>query len=74
MVLLTAATLALAGCGRKGPLDLPANAGSAALQADEEAEQAAKPGVFNPSYGADSLPATPKGRKKSFILDPLLGN
>jgi hypothetical protein len=28
--------------------------------------------VFNPGYGADAAPAAAKGKKKSFILDPLL--
>lgn len=70
--------LALGGCGRKGPLDLPPTASSpaatpaAAGQADTEAEQAGRPGVFNPSYGTDAPPTAPKGGKKAFILDPLL--
>ena len=64
--------LALGGCGRKGPLDLPPNAaGSQATATDTEAEQAAKPSVFNPNYGSDT-PTAPKGRKKAFALDPLL--
>jgi len=71
--------LALGGCGRKGGLDLPPNAASAqataAEQADAEAERAAsKPSVFNPTYGAESGPVAPKGRKKAFVLDPLLNN
>jgi predicted small lipoprotein YifL len=72
---LSAAVLALGGCGRKGPLDLPPNAAaqnSVAAPTDTEAEHAAKPSVFNPTYGADAPPAAPKGSKKSFILDPLL--
>jgi len=76
IILLSAAALALGGCGRKGGLDLPPNASSqaatAAVQADTEAEQAARPSVFNPSYGSDAQPAAPKGRKKAFVLDPLL--
>ena len=75
IILLSAAVLALGGCGRKGPLDLPptgATQSSVAAPADTEAEQAAKPSVFNPSYGTDAAPAAPKGRKKPFILDPLL--
>jgi predicted small lipoprotein YifL len=73
IILVSAAVLALGGCGRKGPLDLPPNASSAAAAAtpDTEAEQAAKPSVFNPSYGSDT-PVAPKGRKKAFALDPLL--
>ena len=75
IILLSAAVLALGGCGRKGPLDLPPPAAaqsSVAAPADTEAEQAAKPSVFNPSYGTDAAPVAPKGRKKPFILDPLL--
>jgi predicted small lipoprotein YifL len=78
LVLLAAATLALAGCGRKGPLDLPPNASTPALaaaQTDTEAQrEASKPTLFDPSYGTEAAPAAPKGTKKSFVLDPLLGN
>jgi predicted small lipoprotein YifL len=77
IILLGVTALALAGCGRKGGLDLPPNASNASSQAaaaDSEAERAAQPGVFNPSYGADAPPTAPRGNKKSFILDPLLGN
>ena len=73
VILLSAAVLALGGCGRKGGLDLPPNAPqAAAAQSDTEAEQAARPGVFNPTYGTDAPPTAPKGRKKAFVLDPLL--
>jgi predicted small lipoprotein YifL len=75
MILLSAAVLALAGCGRKGGLDLPPNAPPvASAPADSDAEAASKPSVFNPTYGTDAPPAAPKGSKKSFILDPLLNN
>ena len=76
IILLSVTALALGGCGRKGPLDLPPNASNASSQAaaaDSEAERAAQPSVFNPSFGSDT-PEAPKGKKKSFILDPLLGN
>jgi predicted small lipoprotein YifL len=72
--------LALTGCGRKGPLDLPPTGSqtesqsSAAAPTDTAAQQAGTPSVFNPSYGSDASPVTPKGPKKPFILDPLLGN
>ncbi len=73
------AVLTLAGCGRKGPLDLPPNANSPTASAapapsDTASEAANKPGLFNPSYGSDAAPVAPKGRKKPFVLDPLLGN
>jgi predicted small lipoprotein YifL len=72
VIVLATATLALAGCGRKGPLDLPPNAPPSASAADDVERPAAKGSVFDPSYGADAPAAAPKGRKKSFVLDPLL--
>ncbi len=77
IIVLSAAVLALAGCGRKGPLDLPPTASAdaaAAAQADADHEPGAKASVYDPSYGANALPATPKGPKRPFILDPLLNN
>jgi predicted small lipoprotein YifL len=77
IVLLSAAVLALGGCGRKGPLDLPPNAASQADTAaatDTAAEQASKPSVFNPYYGTDAAPTATKGEKRSFVLDPLLNS
>jgi predicted small lipoprotein YifL len=78
IILLSAAVLALGGCGRKGGLDLPPTASpqaAAAAQADADHEHAASnPSVFDPSYGTDAPPAAPKGRKRSFILDPLLND
>jgi predicted small lipoprotein YifL len=76
IILLSAAVLALGGCGRKGQLDLPPHDATqqpvAAVPADAAADEAAKPSVFNPYYGTDAPPTAPKGTKKSFILDPLL--
>jgi predicted small lipoprotein YifL len=78
LVALAAVTLALAGCGRKGPLDPPptASAQSAVEQGDTDEERlaASKGSVFNPSYGANDLPKTPKGSKRTFVLDPLLNS
>jgi predicted small lipoprotein YifL len=76
LVAVAALALALAGCGRKGPLDLPPTAaGPAVEQGDAGEERAAARGtVFDPSYGANELPKTPKGTKRSFILDPLLNS
>ena len=75
IILLSVTALALGGCGRKGGLDLPPNAppqAGAAVVGDTETERAAQPGVFNSTYGSEAAPAAPKGRKKPFILDPLL--
>ena len=78
IICLSAAVLALGGCGRKGPLDLPPTASpaaAAAAQADADHEPAAsQPSVFNPSYGTDAPPTAPKGGKKAFVLDPLLND
>jgi hypothetical protein len=77
VILLSAAVLALGGCGRKAGLDPPPNASSqssAAVPADPAAERAAQPSVFNPSYGSDAAPTASKGTKKPFVLDPLLNN
>jgi predicted small lipoprotein YifL len=77
IIVLSLSALALAGCGRKGPLDLPPTASNAstaniAAPGDTETEAQKTPSVFNPTYGADAAPAATKGRKKPFILDPLL--
>ena len=79
IILLSAAALTLASCGRKGPLDPPTSSAnvplaSAPAATDTEAENAAKPSVFNSTYGTETGPVAPKGGRKPFILDPLLGN
>ena len=77
IILLSVTALALGGCGRKAGLDLPPNApalSAAPATADTETERAAQPGVFNSTYGSEAAPAAAKGRKKPFVLDPLLGN
>jgi predicted small lipoprotein YifL len=76
-VVVLAAALALAGCGRKGPLELPPNTppqAAAAAQANADHEPAAAPSVFDPSYGTNAAPAAPKGAKKPFLMDPLLNS
>ena len=76
MVLLaTTAVLALGGCGRKGPLDLPptgSQSSNVAPTPDTDAQRAATPSVFNSTYGTDAPPTASKGSKKPFVLDPLL--
>ncbi|AUC93140.1 MULTISPECIES: lipoprotein [Bradyrhizobium] len=76
IIVLGVSALALGGCGRKGPLDLPptANAAPGAAASDTESERAAQPSVFNPTYGSDAAPAATRGNKRPFVLDPLLGN
>ena len=71
IIALSAAALALGGCGRKAGLDLPPNAMNAASDTVPEAEVdrgGAPPSVTEPG------PVASKGRKKPFVLDPLLGN
>jgi predicted small lipoprotein YifL len=81
VVVLSVVALALAGCGRKGGLDLPPSASgangapqaAAALPTDTEREAARQPSVFNSAYGNDASPQAARGDKKSsFVLDPLL--
>jgi len=69
--------LALSGCGRKGPLDLPPSATAQqrefAVQPDTAStQQASQPNMFNPNYGSDQLPTAGRGPKRPFVLDPLL--
>jgi predicted small lipoprotein YifL len=76
-VVLIAVALAISGCGRKGMLDLPPNAPvqpTAAAGGAPEAETASRGTLFDPSYGMNNAPTAPQGRKKSFILDPLLND
>ena len=71
IIVLSATALALGGCGRKSGLDLPPNAMNAASDTVPEAEVergATPPTVY------EQGPTAAKGRKKSFVLDPLLGN
>src|ERR1700737_980029 len=60
IIVLSAAALALGGCGRKSGLDLPPNASSqadtAAVATDTEAERASKPRAFTPCYGNEAPP------------------
>ena len=77
IIVLSLTALALAGCGRKGPLDLPPNASNAstavpAAPTDTDMETQRTPSVFNPTYGSEAAPAANRGKKKPFILDPLL--
>ncbi|MBV9560216.1 MAG: lipoprotein [Bradyrhizobium sp.] len=79
IILLSAASLVLGACGRKGPLDLPPTASaptaSAAPATTETQSDAASKGttLFGSNYTADAPPQAARGQKKSFLLDPLLG-
>ncbi|THD61967.1 MAG: hypothetical protein E7813_21280 [Bradyrhizobium sp.] len=75
LILLSAAVLALGGCGRKGGLDLPPAASpqaTAAAAAESGAEEAPKPGALAPTAERGQGPKAAKGAKKRIILDPLL--
>jgi predicted small lipoprotein YifL len=77
ILVVSAAALLLASCGRKGPLDLPPTSSapplaSSAAPTDTAAEAANKPTVFGSSYGTDAPPTASRGTKKPFVLDPLL--
>jgi predicted small lipoprotein YifL len=75
IIVLSASVLVLGGCGRKGPLDLPPNAmNSSAIGEEPQDDRVAPPGSTNPGYSVEGGPTAPKGRKKPFVLDPLLGN
>jgi predicted small lipoprotein YifL len=83
ILVLTAVALALAGCGRKGGLDLPPQASSMQPtsstappppQSTPDDQTAASKGnaLFGTSVGDDSAPSAAKGRKKPFVLDRLV--
>jgi predicted small lipoprotein YifL len=79
LLVLTVSALALAGCGRKGGLDLPPQGGMQPSAATEptinpDANSAANKGasIFSTSSGDDSQPSAARGRQRSFVLDPLL--
>jgi predicted small lipoprotein YifL len=71
IIVLSATALALGGCGRKAGLDLPPNAMNAASDVAPEAE--VERGAAPPTVHEQG-PVASKGRKKPFVLDPLLGN
>jgi|SRR5690242_1723889 predicted small lipoprotein YifL len=71
IIVLSATALALGGCGRKAGLDLPPNAMNAASDTVPETE--VDRGGAPPSV-VEQGPVASKGRKKPFVLDPLLGN
>ncbi|HXD44874.1 MAG TPA: lipoprotein [Pseudolabrys sp.] len=77
------ACLALAGCGRKGPLDPPP--GAAVVDENEPPPRtglvapimspigsAGKVSPDEPGIGPDGKPVASKGPRRPFVLDPLL--
>ena len=78
LILVATSALALSGCGRKGPLDLPPSATAEqranAVPDPNVPQQANQPNLFNPNAASDSLPTAGKGPKRSFPLDPLLNS
>lgn len=76
LALLGCAALALAGCGRKGPLDMPPSAANAQPAVAQESSAPPPPQQTNPlgwnNPAVDSRPTATKGKKGSFALDPLL--
>jgi predicted small lipoprotein YifL len=75
VVLLSVIALSLAGCGRKGPLDPPTSGPTASATSPEsEAEAANKPNLFNANPADDAAPAASRGKKRPFVLDPMLGD
>lgn len=76
-LVVLAGALALAGCGRKGMLDLPPQASAqssvtSAPSVDPDAQSAASKGRALSTPSDDGPPQAATGRKRSFILDPLL--
>ena len=79
ILVLSVAALALAGCGRKGGLDLPPQSsmqptatGTPAASADADSASSKGASLFAPAGAMDGSPAAAKGRKKPFLLDPIL--
>ena len=71
------AALALAGCGRKGPLDPPPAAAVTGDQAAPAARRWPRPSAAgrtttNPALGPDGKPLAPKGPNKHIFLDDIL--
>jgi predicted small lipoprotein YifL len=77
--------LALAGCGRKGGLDLPPDAASAHVAPSGEARSdesrqygtsgtaaTAQGDVFDATADRRRFTVAPRGEKKRIILDPIL--
>ena len=78
IIVLSVAALTLGACGRKGPLDPPTSStntplASAPAATDTEAENAAKPSVFNSTYGTGRAAGGAQRRQKAFHPRPAFG-
>ena len=80
-VVLIALACALAGCGRKGNLDLPPGASNyqgAPGEANDNSTATAQPAataqgnLYDKTTNSDKSIVAPKGPKKRIILDPIL--
>ncbi len=80
LVAALAGTLALAGCGREGPLELPPGPAPAAPTATSQLRSpdgTPAPGspqdtAVKTGFDAQGNPVATPSQKRSFILDPLL--
>lgn len=70
------ASLGLAACGRKGPLDPPPSASAADAPAEQPRQSSLNPIAMQPigsaSQGGGNMLETPPGPKKRIFLDGLL--
>jgi|SRR5471032_290041 predicted small lipoprotein YifL len=78
---IAVASLGLAACGRKGPLDLPPGASYAGEPQASDPARASSPMISpiggqakddNSGVGPDGKPQAPKGPKKRIPLDAIL--
>ena len=75
IVVLSAAALALGGCGRKGPLDLPPTAAgpSPAVAADSDTERANQPGRVQSDLWIGGRPDRAQRQQEIFRPRPVAG-
>ena len=69
-----AAALALGACGRKGPLEAPPSSNSMAAAPQGQQEPAPEVDQSNFEERTVNGMPTPRPNRKTFVLDPLLGN
>jgi predicted small lipoprotein YifL len=81
IIVVSALALMLAGCGRKGGLDEPPGAlgasgdtANAAPAAGQDTAAGKSSSLFSSGPSSDSSMATPKGKNRPFVLDPLLNS